>query len=157
MNKRALGSLIGSILFILACGDKAAPTQPNFPVAPPTPTPLPNALSMEVTLSPLTPPAGFKHAARAAIVVRELIGKGVTLQSIAAVAEDNFVHIPVSGFTSFRLGPNQTASFDVTLTAQDDIPCVYFGLDVRVIYAFDDGATNTVIAYGPWCDKNWLF
>ncbi len=149
MTMKIFGVLALSTVCVLGCGDKGIVTQP-----PPVRTPVPDALSMEVALSPLDLPAGAKHAARATIVVRELLGKSVTLRVVdASTSYVDETHIPVSGFAPLLVGPNQTVSFDVTLTWADDVMCGY-GLDVAVTYASDDGGLHEVMDNVP-CSE-WL-
>jgi hypothetical protein len=119
----ALRILVATLVLLCRCSDKTLTTQPLTPT--PIPTKAPLTISMEMTLSRSDPPAGVKHAARAAVVVRETGGRAVHLTNLLAGPSDYFdeTQIHVSGFTPTELSPNQTASFTVTLTTGKDMPC----------------------------------
>lgn len=119
---RGLGMVFATTVFVCGCGDKPLTTQPLTPA--PIPTRGPSTVSMEVTLSPTTPPAGVKHAALAVVVVRETGGRTVQLTGMRASAYFGDAALQVIGFTPVQLAAGQTASFTVTLTAGADIECV---------------------------------
>ena len=125
INRTFLGALAVSALFASGCGDKTMTTQPLTPTPMPTPipTPAPAHLSMALTLSRATPPPSVKHAALASVVVTETTGHPVMLTRMVANSYYGIFELQVGGFTPIQLAGHQSASFTVTLTTNDDIPC----------------------------------
>ena len=145
MITKILGLFAVSTFFVVGCGD--TPTEPTFPTD--------NSISVAVTLSRLDPPAGIKHAVLAALVVRATQGRAVTLKSVSA-GNYSGAQVVVSGFTPLRVELGKPASFSVTLTSADDIPCAD-GLLISVLFDNADGQQHAAGPDYSCSTGDWLF
>lgn len=113
------------------------PTQKDTPrpstgTRTPTPGPAASTLIIGGTLSRTAPPAGFEHAARADMVVRNWGPHSVQLTRIETYSWYGTVAVLNDGFVPLRLAAGQTASFSVTLKAHADIGCAE-GIGITVV------------------------
>jgi hypothetical protein len=107
---------------------------------------------MNGTLSRTEPPAGFKHAARADLVVRNWGVHPVQLTRVETFSWYGSVVVLNDGFAPLALAAGQTASFSVTLRANADISCSEgVGITVSV-----EGQTPSYVVFG--CEvADWPF
>jgi hypothetical protein len=160
---RVAGILFGAVLLVAGCSDKALPTQPPPPTgtltpAPTrTPTPTPGTVASTVlvdgTLSRISPPpAGFKHAARADMVVKNWGVHPVRLTRIETSDWYGLEEVLNGGFTPFAIAAGQTASFSVTLKSNANFDCS-LGVVIRV---YVEGQVPNYHAFG--CEVvDWPF